>query len=766
MDGHAPPAVRRLRIEATGAVQGVGFRPFIHRLATAEGLGGFVQNTGAGAALEIEGTDAAIAQFLHRLDSEIKPPARIEALHSHPVLPRGEAGFAIVASVAASAESAVVLPDLATCPACRAELFDPADRRHRYPFTTCTHCGPRYSIIEAVPYDRERTTMRRFPMCPACQAEYADPMSRRFHAETNACPDCGPQLSLMDGRGGLLAERNDALLHAAQAIRDGAIVALKGLGGFQLIADARNENAVRRLRERKRRPAKPFATMVSAIGTAVALAHVTDEERRLLTSPAAPIVLVRAWPDAALAPSVAPDNPLLGVMLPYTPLHHLLMRDLNFPVVATSGNHGDEPIVIDEADALMRLGGIADLFLIHDRPIHRRADDSIVRVIADRPTVLRAARGYAPTALVRPDATEPIVALGGHQKNAVAVAGRGRIVLGAHLGDLTGTAAREAYAGSVAALAALHRTTPAATACDAHPDYHSTRFAETMDLPARRVPHHLAHVLAGMADNEIEGPVLGVAWDGTGHGRDGTVWGGEFIRVDGGRYRRAAHLGCFRLPGGEAAMREPRRAALGVLYGLYGEAAFDMNDLPPVAAFAPGERRVLANMLTRGVNAPLTSSAGRLFDAVAALLDLKLVASFEGEAAMAVEFAADRAGTPHPLAATDLTPGDDGLVVDWRPTLATLIAARRNGVPADDLAAGFHAALAEGIAAVARRIGVESVLLTGGCFQNALLTERTVARLRLVGCAPFWHHRVPPNDGGLAVGQAVFAARPLTEERV
>ncbi len=756
----------RLRLEVTGAVQGVGFRPFIYRLAVAEGLAGYVRNTGEGASLEVEGPRPAVARFLRRLDDEIRPPAAVRDRRMSWIEPAGERAFAIAPSHEGGGRAALALPDLATCAHCLAEILDPGNRRCRYPFTTCTHCGPRYSIIEATPYDRVRTVMRHFPMCAACRSEYDDPGSRRFHAETNACSDCGPRLALLDGRGNELATGDRCLTAAAQALRGGMVLALKGLGGFQLLVDARSEEAVRRLRDRKCRPAKPFALMVPTLAEARAIAEVTVEEEQLLSSAAAPIVLLRRRAGVeVIAPGVAPTVSRLGVMLPATPLHHLLARELGFPVVATSGNRRSEPIVADEVEALRKLGGLADLFLVHDRPILRPVDDSVVRVIAGRETVLRHARGYAPQLFMAPfPAAAPSLALGGHQKAAVAITIGGDIVLGPHIGDLSGAETRVALAEAVEGLTALYGLHAQSVACDAHPDYYSTRLAERLGPTVIRVPHHLAHVLACMNDNGLDGRVLGVAWDGTGHGRDGTVWGGEFLTVDDTKWRRVAHLARFLLPGGEVAGREPRRAALGALYAVFGQEALAMADVPAVAAFAPAERPVLAQMLVRGLNAPATSSVGRLFDAVAAILGLCQKASFEGEAAMAVECAADRATAVVALPPFVLSGGAGALIADWRPMLAAMMTARRAGAAATSLAAAFHEVLVDAIVAVARRVGIDRVVLTGGCFQNGRLAEAAVQRLRNAGFQPYWHHRVPPNDGGIAQGQAVFAGRPLVEE--
>ena len=749
----------RWEIAVTGAVQGVGFRPYVYRLARACALSGWVSNTGEGVLIEAEGAPAALAGFLARLPREAPSHAVLRGWSARALVPIGTEGFAVAASAPAGPAPTTVMADLATCPHCRAEVFDPANRRHRYPFTTCTDCGPRYSVIAALPYDRGRTTLRHFTLCPDCADEYTDPASRRFHAVSICCPRCGPQLALWDAAGTVTATGDAALAGAAEALREGRIVALKGLGGFQLLADARRADAVALLRARKRRPRKPFAVMVADTAAAALLADVAPAEAALLASAAAPIVLLRPRAETGLAGGVAPGSPTLGLMLPTTPLHHLLLRDVGFPLVCTSGNHGGAPILTDEKEALRDLDGIADVFLVHDRPIAAAVDDSVVRVIAGQATVLRRARGYAPLPIAWPAVTAPLLALGGHEKSAIATGAAGQIVLGAHGGDLDDAAARAAFTAGIGRQLGLHGLRPDAVACDTHPDYASTQAAPTFGRKVVAVPHHLAHALAGMVDCGLSGDVLAVTWDGTGDGGDGTVWGGEFLAIGGGRWRRPAHLLAFKLPGAAAAVREPRRAAVGALHALHGAAALTM-EIPPVTAFTPAERRVLATMLARGLNTPMTTSAGRLFDAAAALLGLCQRASHEAEAAMALEAAAQGA-VPARLAPCDI--GDDAgrLVVDWRPLLADLMT---QPLPPEMLAAGFHAALADAIVAVARRLGAGRVLLTGGCFQNARLTEMAVAGLAAAGIACFRHGLVPPNDGGLAVGQIAFAARPLIQE--
>lgn len=766
--------LRRTRLRLEGLVQGVGFRPCISRLAHRLDLRGWVVNTGDGVTAEIEGRGASVEEFLASLTAELPPLARVDRMGHEEIPPTGDAAFSIRTSEGEDAPTALIMPDVATCDACLNEVFDPSDRRYLYPFTNCTNCGPRFSILEALPYDRPNTTMRHFAMCPACRAEYENPRDRRFHAQPVACQDCGPHLTLLGPAGNELTTRHEALLAAAAALRRGRIVALKGLGGFQLLADARNDGAVTVLRGRKRRPDKPFAVMVPSLDAARAYCRTSALERDLLTSAEAPIALLDkrdgprdgprdGWP--ALSPGIAPANPLLGVMLPYTPLHHLLLRELGFPIVATSGNLSDEPIATDEGEALDRLEGIADLFLVHDRPIARPLDDSVVRTLAGRPLVLRRARGYAPFPIAVKSPAPGLLALGGHLKAAPAVSAGSRIILGAHVGDLDNAPARHAFGSAARDLTGLYAVRPQAVVCDAHPDYHTSQMARRSGARVIAVQHHLAHIAACMAENGIEGGrAMGVAWDGTGYGEDGTVWGGEFMLIDGARARRIGHFLPFTLPGGEKAVKEPRRAALGLLHQVLGEAALADESLAPVRSFSPTERRILARMLSKGLNAPRTSSAGRLFDAVASLLGLAHQTSFEGQAAMALEFeaggvkAAPRYGFDiecPPRAERETH------VLDWRPMVRALLEDIGRGIPAPQIAAAFHETLIDAILAMARRAGEQHVVLTGGCFQNRRLMEGAVDRLRDAGFDPVWHRHVPPNDGGLALGQAVWAAQTL-----
>jgi hydrogenase maturation protein HypF len=748
--------IRRVRVHIDGTVQGVGFRPFVYRLAQEYGVSGWVTNTAQGVIVEAEAPSEQIDTFLADLQTRKPPHALIRAMTVQAVDPDGGGAFEIHHSESSGAKSAGILTDLATCPGCLSDILDPANRRYRYPFTNCTYCGPRYSIVEALPYDRPNTSMRHFPMCEECRAEYDDPLNRRFHAQPTACPRCGPQLALWDRAGEILARHDEALIRSADAIRAGSIVALKGLGGFQLIVDARNADAIRRLRQRKRRPDKPFALMFPTLQGTSEHCEVSALEAELLTSAEAPIVLLQRLTDA-LPMEIAPGNPNIGVMLPYTPLHHLLMRELDAPIVATSGNLSGEPICIDEQDALNRLGGIADLFLVHDRPIARHVDDSVVRVMGGRETILRRARGYAPTPLMLPDSAPAAIAVGAHLKNTVAISVGQQAIVSQHIGDLEALESLEAFETTVSDLQRLYELKPETIVCDQHPNYGSTEYARASGLPLIPVQHHEAHVLSCMLEHGIEPPVLGVSWDGTGYGSDGTAWGGEFLLIEPESSRRVAHIRPFALPGGDLAAREPRRSALGLLL----ETGDLPPDLPPVQAFSPTEFRLIETAVRKGINAPRTTSVGRLFDAVASLIGLMQTVTFEGQAAMALEFACGNTEECYPYRITTIT-GTDGDVrrmIDWSPFLSALIEDFRRGVGVDEISGRFHNSLVEIIVDVARDVGQPQIVLTGGCFMNKTLLERTLDRLQEAGFRPYWHRLVPPNDGGIALGQLAAAIR-------
>jgi hydrogenase maturation protein HypF len=747
----------RLELRLGGAVQGLGFRPFVYRVARELGLCGRVLNSPEGVEICVEGARGELEAFRQRVTGDAPPLCVIESVEESWGAARGEAGFSIDASAGVGEALALVLPDIAVCDECMREVLDASNRRHRYPFTNCTHCGPRFSIVNRLPYDRCNTSMASFQMCGACRAEYEDPEDRRFHAQPIACPACGPKLALWRCDGSTLCAEDEALLATAQALRDGRVVAVKGLGGFHLMADARDEEVVARLRGAKRREEKPFALMYPDLESIEGDCEVSECEARLLTSPESPIVLLRRRKTAGIGENVAAEVPTLGAMLPYTPLHRLLMGELGFPVVATSGNLREEPICIDEHEALGRLAGIAELFLVHDRPIVRPVDDSIARVMSGEAMLLRRARGYAPLPIRVKESGAAILAVGGHLKNTVAV-GKGRnVFLSQHVGDLDTPMAVEAFARAAGALETLYEVEPERVVHDLHPDYQSTTFARSSGLPALGVQHHFAHVLACMAEHDLDGPVLGVAWDGSGYGADGTVWGGEFLEAYRDRFRRVGHLRAFRLPGGEKAVTEPRRSALAVMVAALGAGEALAPEWLHRWHLKVREAVLLCTMVERGFNAPLTTSAGRLFDAVASLTGLRQVSSYEGQAAMALEAAAmayDEGARKR--YALPLVEEGDTVVLDWRETVRAIVRDLRGGAAPGAVAAGFHDALAQGIADVARRMGIADVVLTGGCFQNAVLSDGAKVLLEAGGFRVWRHRRVPANDGGIALGQAVY----------
>jgi hydrogenase maturation protein HypF len=744
----------------------------VYRLSSEMNLPGWVANSPAGVFIEAEGEKPALDDFLLRLQKETPPRASVQSLEFSILDPVGYTDFTIRESDQSGDATTLVTPDIATCPECLSEILDPSNRRYRYPFTNCTNCGPRYSILLALPYDRPNTTMAAFRMCELCLREYATPTDRRFHAQPNACPVCGPRIELWSPLGETLAVGDDALLATEHAVRQGQVVALKGLGGFHLIADARDQAAVARLRMLKRREEKPFALMFPSTESIEEICEVSPLERRLLTSPECPIVLLRRKKPAGraslVAPGVAPGNPALGVMIPYTPLHHLLMRELEFPIVATSGNISDEPICTDEHEALHRLRGMTDLFLIHNRPIRRHVDDSVVRVILGRELVLRRARGYAPLPIKLSHDVPDMIAVGPHLKNTVAVARGRNAFISQHIGDLETRESLQAFEQEIVSLQSLYQIRPVQVVSDLHPDYLSTQYAQRLGLPVLQVQHHFAHVASCMAENDLQHPVLGVSWDGTGYGTDGTLWGGEFLLTAADGFRRTATIRPFLLPGGDAAVKEPRRSALGVLYETLGPAVFERKELGPLKAFDDVEAGVLRQMLQKKLNSPATTSIGRLFDAVASILGVRQRCAFEGQAAVELEYLADGVATEAVYEFAITKDGNAGQekdlrlvaqqTIDWSAMLQAIIDDIAGGVGQGTIAAKFHNTLTEIIVTVARATGVRHIALTGGCFQNRILTERSVHRLREEGFRPYWHQRVPPNDGGISLGQLNAAA--------
>jgi hydrogenase maturation protein HypF len=760
-------------IAVHGIVQGVGFRPFVYGLASRLRLHGFVKNQTGGVLIEVQGDASSLDAFLAELATRPPPLARIDRLSWERQAPRAERQFRIEPSREGAAEAVFVGPDVATCEECLAEVFDPGDRRYHYPFLNCTNCGPRLTIMTGAPYDRERTTMAPFPMCAACRAEYEDPADRRFHAQPTACPDCGPRLQALEASGRPIAT-SDPLGRFAAALLAGQIGALKGLGGYHLVCDARDGAAVAELRRRKHRDEKPFAVMVRDLEAAGLLCELLRGERALLQSPRRPIVLLRKRPSLEVAESTAPGNPCLGVMLPYTPLHHLLLRAVGgAPLVMTSGNRSDEPIAYEDDDALRRLAGIADLFLTHDRPIHVRCDDSVTRLVDGRELPVRRSRGYAPEPVPLPlECPAPILAVGGQLKGTFAL-GRGRHgFLSHHLGDLDHYDAYRAFVKDIALYQRLFAVAPEVIAHDLHPDYASTRYALDRararpggQSPSRlvAVQHHHAHLSSCMAENALAGPVIGVTFDGTGFGTDGTVWGGEFLIGDYRHFRRAAHLRCVGMPGGEQAVREPWRMAVAHLRDA-GEGTSSLKGRLTALAL-----RTVETMLEKGFNTPRTSSAGRLFDAVAALAGVRERAAYEGQAAVELEWlaagVAPDEGYPFEVAATPAgNPAGATFVVDTRPLIRAVAADAARRTEAARIARRFHAAVVEIIAAVCGRLrattGCTTVVLSGGVFLNALLSSEVSARLAGAGFRVYRHRLVPPNDGGLSLGQlAVAAAR-------
>ncbi|MCM4081250.1 carbamoyltransferase HypF [Paractinoplanes hotanensis] len=755
-------------VRVRGTVQGVGFRPFVYRLASELGLDGTVHNDGGEVVIEVAGPDDLVRQLVDALRPGAPAAADVTEVTVSRTATRPPSGFQVVHSEAGAVPPGFTgLPaDLATCADCLAELFSPADRRFRYPFINCTACGPRATIVDELPYDRARTAMTGFPLCRRCAAEYHNPADRRFHAEPVACPRCGPQLTWSAGR--RTASGGQALSTAIGAISVGRIVAVKGLGGYQLICDAVNAVAVSRLRRRKHRPRKPFAVMVADLTAAAAVAELTDADRETLVSPAHPIVLVPVRPEAGLAAGVAPGLDRIGLFLPYTPLHHLLLRALARPLVVTSGNRADEPIAVDDSDAADRLAGIGDGFLSHDRPIRARYDDSVVQVVAGTRRIIRRARGYAPAELALPVAApRPILAVGAQLKHTFTLARGGRALIGPHGGDLADADTLAALHETVDQLSRLHRFTAEVVAHDLHPGYLSTGYARAA-TPGDRVgvQHHHAHVVSCAAEHGVEGPFLGVAYDGLGYGDDGTLWGGEVLLATYTGFRRLGRFGRAPLPGGEAAIRRPARMALGYLYG--GE--FPLPAAPPAALVGRmpvAEQATILRMIERGVHSPHASSAGRFFDAVASLLGLCDDAGYEAEAAVLLETAAHRATGPVRSLPWRVAESGGLWVYDWSPTFAALLDRSAAGVPVTELAAAVHRTVVEVTVALcaraAERTGVTVVCLSGGCLQNRILATDLPVALRAAGLTALLNRNVPANDGGISYGQAVVAAARLAE---
>lgn len=753
-------AIKRLRITITGIVQGVGFRPFVFRLARQTCLTGWVQNGSAGLLIEAQGSQSRLSEFLCLLENDAPPLSLITSLDTADIPAIAEQGFTIIASSNGSGIT-LVSPDCDVCPDCLRELFDPNDRRYRYPFINCTNCGPRYSIITATPYDRPNTTMAGFPLCHDCEREYLDPNDRRFHAQPIACPVCGPALKLLDASGAACG--GDPLAGAVTRLLEGAIIAVKGIGGYHLAVDPGNAAAVRELRRRKLRDEKPFALLTDSVASAKILARINRTEELLLAGPERPIMLLRKRQGNPIATEVAPANDYFGIMLPSSPLQHLLLSGSFFALVMTSANLSDDPILYGDEDALHQLSGIADFYLTHNRQICEPSDDSVIRSFRTHPLMLRRSRGYVPRPVTIPVIDGSVLALGAELKSAVCLATANQAFLSRHLGDLKSQATLAAFSGCIAPLGQLTGIEPQVIAHDLHPDYHSTVYAAT--LPGRKiaVQHHHAHLASCMAENRLEGKVIGVIFDGAGYGSDGTIWGGEFLSGGYSHFTRAGHLRQMAMPGGDAAAREPYRMAISLLYQLHGAELFDIP-LPFLEEVPLEQRKLFLQMLQKEIHAPLTSSCGRLFDAVAALLGIRSRNSYEGQAAIELEGEAEKGACADPYNFGIVTDGS-GFVLDWLPIFKGVVDEQIAGRRRCDIAAAFHHSLAVSSAAVCREIrsssGLERVVLSGGVFQNKLFSEAMVTLLEKDGFTVYTHRLVPPNDGGLALGQVMIAGRSL-----
>jgi hydrogenase maturation protein HypF len=752
----------RLVVSVRGVVQGVGFRPFVYQLVTHHGLKGWVCNTSEDVRIDIEGEQAALEQFLIGLENTAPPLAHIENISITVEQPVGYKRFEIVDSVSEEGKYQLISPDVATCPACLEELLSPDDRRYRYPFTNCTNCGPRFTIIEDIPYDRPETTMCHFQMCPECQQEYDNPLDRRFHAQPNACPRCGPALELVDSKGEAIGS-GDALQETSRLLREGNIVAIKGLGGFLLACDATNEKAVKLLRARKKRPSKPFAIMLTTLEEVAEHCDISEVERELLTSHQCPIVLLKWKSGSTVAVAVAPKLKHLGVMLPYTPLHHILMRETGLPLVMTSGNLSEEPIASNNEEALRRLGDIADYFLMHNRDIYSRYDDSVAIVEREGSQLVRRARGYAPYPISLPFKSKQVLACGAELKNTFCLTRDDHAFLSQHIGDMENLETMEHFENTIELYKRLFRIQPEIIACDMHPEYLSTKYAreladESPGLSLVTVQHHHAHVVSCMVDNGLQEPVIGVTFDGTGFGTDGCIWGGEFMLADFRGFQRLGHLQYVPMPGGETAVKKPYRMATGYLLSILGMGALK-NNLPLMQYVDSQEIGIIEKQITRGLNSPMTSSCGRLFDAVSAMVGVRGQIDYEAQAAIELEAIADEGeGGYYPF---DIVKQNGLEIVQFGRLFGAIINDLDRGCTPEVISARFHNTMPQVVVEMCRRFakrnGISKVVLSGGVFQNRLLLRLTVAALEKVGFSVFTHRQVPTNDGGVSLGQAVIA---------
>jgi hydrogenase maturation protein HypF len=752
-----------LRISVRGVVQGVGFRPFVYQLAARHGLCGWVCNTSEDVKIEVEGETKDIELFLKNLRKQAPPLAHIEDITTEPGTPENHDKFEIRPSVSEEGKYQLVSPDIATCSKCLYEIFDPFDRRYRYPFTNCTNCGPRFTIIEDIPYDRPKTTMKHFEMCPDCRAEYESPLDRRFHAQPNACPDCGPHLELLDSSGNPIQCDEDLIRDTARLLKDGKIVAIKGLGGFLLACDATNKTSINLLRQRKHRPAKPFAVMVASLAEARRHCEVSEAEEKLLSSPNAPIVLMKWKSGSSISTAVAPGLKYLGVMLPYTPLHHLLLRDTSLPLVMTSGNLSEEPIAKDNDEALKRLHGIADYFLVHNRDIYARYDDSVTLVEAGAPRFARRARGYAPYPIHLPFKSRQILGCGAEEKNTFCLTRDDYAFISQHIGDMDNMETMEHYVNTISLYKKLFRIEPQIIAHDMHPEYLPTKYAKELaekeKIKLVPVQHHHAHTASCMAENGLEGPAIGVSLDGTGYGTDGNIWGGEFLVADYKNFTRAAHLEYLPLPGGALAIKKPYRTALGYLLALGIEPDEKLSFLKQIDA---AETAIIRDLVKKKINTPLTSSMGRLFDAVAALIGLRGVIEYEAQAAIDLETRALDNENETGLYPFSIQPQHGTSIIKIGEIFTSIIKEMKQDTPQSIIAARFHNTIAQMILEVCQNIssetGIKKTALSGGVFQNRLLFRKVIPLLESNGFEVYTHRQVPCNDGGISLGQVAIAS--------
>lgn len=753
-----------LRLAVNGIVQGVGFRPFIYQLAHQYGLKGGVANTSSGVTICIEGSEKKVRAFIHDLTEKSPPLAHISEISTSYEPAGGYEKFTIQASQRQPSRWALISPDTAICNDCLRDLFDPKDRRYKYPFVNCTNCGPRYTIIDNIPYDRPNTSMKHFVMCQECRKEYDDPTNRRFHAQPNACAVCGPSVALYDSRGTRVLAR-DSIEKTAGFLKEGYIVAIKGLGGFHLAVDAENNNAVIRLRQRKQREEKPLALMSHDLGQVRRYAHIQPDEEALLTSPQRPVVLLKKRGSNPLSPEISPRNKHFGVMLPYTPLHYLILNYHFTALVITSGNMSDEPIAVDNEEAFERLGSIADYFLVHNREIYLRSDDSVVRRVDGAPRFIRRSRGYVPTPVFLKQELPQILACGAELKNTVCLTKGKNAFLSQHIGDLEDLETYRFFELTVRHMKRILDIDPQIVACDIHPDYLSTRYAQEQKGEKIVVQHHHAHIVSCMAENGLDGPVLGLSFDGTGYGTDGSVWGGEVLLAEKHQFTRAAHLAYLPMPGGAAVIREPWRMAISYLYYTFGEALYDL-ELPLFRnrEIEKEKTRIVLEMISKGINSPQTSSLGRLFDGIGSILGIRNKVTYEGQAAVELEMAIRKETEQY--YDYEWQRGKDSYDVPLHPIIRGVVRDMEKGLQVSDISGKFHTTLirlfSDLCAILRQETGLDRVVLSGGVFQNAILLTGLRKALEENRFQVFTHCLVPCNDGGISLGQAVVAAAIAT----